>query len=529
MNNDFYDIIIIGGGINGAGILLDLSLRGFKTALFEKNDFSSGTTSKSTKLIHGGLRYLEYFEFSLVFESLQERELLLQNAAHLVFPLPLLLPTYKNDKNGFLLKEAGMILYDLLSFNKSMPHHSVFLKSYAKKSMTINKQNLQGASMYYDCQVPFPERLCLENILRAKKYGAEIFNYAKVEKIKKEKDFFTTEILNKKNNEKVKVKSKIVINATGPWVDETNNLFSSTIDKKIGGTKGSHIIISKSKAMVEKAVYVEARSDGRPFFIIPWNNYTLIGTTDTPYKEDLNLVSVNTDEINYLLNEANFVLKNNLTKKDILFTYSGVRPLPYLDSKTPAAITRRHIIYDHKKEGADGYISIIGGKLTTYRSLAKQVGDLVSKKLNKQTSCKTSTEKFLSRNELTKFLKLIKRKNNLQLSENTLNNLIYTYGKNTFNILNYAKKENLLQENICKNHPNILAEVAYSIDNEFTYALQDFFLRRSCMGLSECRGLDCVEKIAKIFAEKFKWDKKEKEKNLESYFKTMNTEFKKEF
>jgi len=181
-----YDVVIIGGGINGAGILLDLSVRGFKTALFEKKDFSSGTTSKSTKLIHGGLRYLEYFEFSLVFESLQERELLLQNAAHLVSPLPLFLPTYKNDKNGFFLKEAGMILYDLLSFNKSMPHHSVFLKNYAKKQMKINKQNLQGASMYYDCQVTYPERLCLENILQAKKYGAEIFNYAEVIKIKKE-------------------------------------------------------------------------------------------------------------------------------------------------------------------------------------------------------------------------------------------------------------------------------------------------------------------------------------------------------
>ena len=242
-----YDLAIIEGGINGCGIALDASLRGLKTILLEKGDVGNYTTSASTKLIHGGLRYLEYFEFPLVRESLRERERLLKNAPHLVRPLKLNIPLYKNSKRNPLVIKLGMILYDILSYDKSLPNHNMILNK--KKIMNyepgLRHKELKAIASYFDCLIDFPERLCLEVALSACKEGAEIYNYTRVADIKNENGIFTISGNNSINSEPIVFKSKHVINATGPFVDLTNKMLFGEYKKMMGGTKGSHIIIER--------------------------------------------------------------------------------------------------------------------------------------------------------------------------------------------------------------------------------------------------------------------------------------------
>ena len=310
--NEFYDIAIIGGGINGAGIALEAATRGLSTILIEKGDFGNYTTSASTKLIHGGLRYLEYYEFPLVRESLRERERLLRNAAHLVSPLKLNIPQYKNFKRHPLIIKMGMLLYDILSFDKSMPNHSMTFSNKKLKLIEpgLRHKDLKAIASYYDCIVEYPERLCIEIALSAEKAGAFISNYSQVTDCKKESDNYKILFYDVINNKKHTVNSKFLINATGPFVDLTNKLCDEkNFDRLMGGTKGSHILIDDFEGGPTEALYIEAHQDGRPFFIIPWRQYYLVGTTDKFYDGDLNKVSMEKDEKEYLINELNYFSK----------------------------------------------------------------------------------------------------------------------------------------------------------------------------------------------------------------------------
>ena len=400
LKNEF-DLLIIGGGINGTGIARDASERGLKVLLLEKDDFAYGCTSASTRLIHGGLRYLEHFEFDLVRESLKEREVLLNLANHLVKPIKICIPVYKGDKRPYWEIKAGMVLYDLLSYDKSLPAHQIMNKhDFVRYEGAVNDVDLLGAAVYSDAQVDFPERICIENMLMAKNAGAVVLNHAEVKSIKIDKrNISSIDFLDKLSNSTCSVKAKVIVNASGPWVDNLCSLTKLSLKKNIGGTKGSHIIVKKYPQGPKHAIYASSKADMRPFFIIPWQEYYLIGTTDIPFNGNLDKVQITNDEINYLLNESNRILKNKtLNHSDILFSYSGVRPLPFSSAgdQEPSKITRKHIILDHGNQGISNFISIIGGKLTTYRNLSEQVVNLVIKKLNYNfVQTKTKSLKFI--------------------------------------------------------------------------------------------------------------------------------------
>jgi glycerol-3-phosphate dehydrogenase len=392
-----YDVIIIGAGINGAGIARDAAMRGLKVLLIEKGEIGQGTTVASTRLIHGGLRYLEHFEFGLVRESLREREILLRIAPHLVRPLAITIPIYKQSKRGRLTIRAGMLLYDLLSWGKSLPRHKMLSRNETlKQTPGLNPDGLAGSALYYDAQVEFPERLVMENVRSAREHGAEVLTHRRVTNLSvADGNVSGVEFGNEddgENGHKQFAGAAVVINAAGPWIDQILDRLPLKSPRLIGGTKGSHIIVSPFPSAPANAIYVEARSDGRPIFIIPWNKLYLIGTTDVRFEGDPDDVRCELWEIDYLLSETNLALPSaHLTRDSILDTYSGVRPLPVTSDKDEQSITRRHFIRQHPQ--LPNLLSIVGGKLTTYRSLAEECVDLVFQKLRKESPpCMTASK-----------------------------------------------------------------------------------------------------------------------------------------
>lgn len=383
-----FDVVVIGAGINGAGIARDAAMRGLKVLLIEKGDLGCGTTSASTRLIHGGLRYLEHYEFGLVRESLREREILLRIAPQLVKPLPIAIPIYKQGKRGRLTIRAGMILYDLLSWGKSLPGHRMLSRTETLERWPgLNPEGLVGSALYYDAQVEFPERLVAANVHSAREFSAEVLTRTRVKSLAVEDGKISGVGFNEQF-----VEAAIVINAAGPWIDLVLAEAPVESPRLIDGTKGSHLIVPPFPGAPENAIYLEARSDGRPVFIIPWNKLYLIGTTDVRFEGNPDEVRCEPWEMDYLLAETNLAFPNaGLTCDSILETYSGVRPLPVTGDRNEDSITRRHFIREHPR--LPNLLSIVGGKLTTYRSLAEECVDLIFRKLGRSSPpCRTATK-----------------------------------------------------------------------------------------------------------------------------------------
>jgi glycerol-3-phosphate dehydrogenase len=368
-------------------------MRGLKVLLIDKGDPGAATTSASTRLIHGGLRYLEHFEFGLVRESLREREILLRIAPALVKPLPIAIPIYKEGKRGWLTIRAGMILYDLLSWGKSLPSHRMLSRAQTLERWPgLNPKGLVGSALYYDAQVEFPERLVEENVRSASKFCAEVFTHTRVTRLAVEHGKVSRVEFVSDDGQKQFAEASVVINAAGPWIDLVLEQAPVESPKLIGGTKGSHIVVPPFLRAPSNAIYLEARSDGRPIFIIPWNKLYLIGTTDVRFEGNPDEVRCEPWEIDYLLAESNQAFPSaGLARESVLYTYSGVRPLPVTDDKDEQSITRRHFIREHPR--LPNLLSIVGGKLTTYRSLSEECVDLIFRKLGKESPpCRTATE-----------------------------------------------------------------------------------------------------------------------------------------
>ena len=305
-----FDVIVIGAGINGTGIARDAAMRGLRVLLLDKGDISNGTTQWATRLIHGGLRYLEHYEFALVRESLRDREAILHVAPHLVKPLGFMVPIYDRSKRGPLLVRLGMTLYDVLSYDKSMNNHRMFNRNQAReREPGLNPEGLKAAAFYYDAQVEYAERIAVENAISARDHGATVVTYANVERLLVEggdvRGVEFSEVLG--GGERYTVRAPVTVNVAGPWVDEVLAELQlpgtgENSGRFMGGTKGSHLVVDRFPGAPKgEALYVEARKDGRPYFIVPWNGRYLIGTMDLRYDGDLDYVSATEDDIQYIL------------------------------------------------------------------------------------------------------------------------------------------------------------------------------------------------------------------------------------
>ncbi len=509
-----YDVAVIGAGVNGAGIARDAALRGLRVIILDKNDMCSGTSAISSRLIHGGLRYLEYAEIPLVYESLHERRYLRRNAPHLVKPLRISIPIFAGARRGRLLIRLGMIAYDLLSYNKSLPHHDMLNSDEMRKvEPGLRQDGLRGAARYFDAQVTFAERLVLENLLAARSAGAEIKTYCEVHQIKSCQGRIDSLVYRDKSGKDHEIGADTIVNASGPWVDEVLKTAPRRTRRFVGGTKGSHIVVSPFAGAPNDAFYVEAAADGRPLFIIPWNGQYLIGTTDIRYDDTLDTIRASRAEVDYLVAETNRVFPQaKLSIADINFAYAGVRPLPFQEKGPESAITRRHII-KLNRDIAKGLISIIGGKLTTYRSLAEQTVDRLAKiLLRKLPECRTrdaplpgafgvdrAREKILASGLTTEW---------------GGERLLSIYGGRAAAIVEIAAAGAPLRDKIDLDGHYLAAEVVFVIREEFAVTLADIIFRRMMIGFDADQGRSLYDAIAACAAAELGWSKTELHEEL---------------
>jgi glycerol-3-phosphate dehydrogenase len=513
-----FDLIVIGAGINGAGIARDAAMRGLRTLLLDKGDIGGGTTSGSTRLIHGGLRYLEHGEIGLVRESLREREVLLRIAPHLVRPLDFLIPIYAGSRRGPGLIRLGMLTYDLLSFDKSLPRHRMLTaRETLRREPGLAPEGLRGGACYRDAQVAFPERLALENALAAQAYGAVLLTYARVDRLLRsagrvEGVTFTDLVDGGQHT----ARASLTINASGPWVDDL--LGDAGARPLIGGTKGTHIVVGPFPGAPRSGLYVEAGQDQRPYFILPWNGQFLIGTTDLPYAGDLDNVNPSEEEIRYLLDETNRVIPGaGLTRGEVRYAYAGVRPLPATNDASAAAITRRHIIHDHAPD-LEGLLSVVGGKLTTYRSLAEEAVDLVFRKLGRVSPrCTTAGVPLPGAIGVDFDGFAIAFRDNGGLAPAVAERLVPLYGIRAWDVIALGRQSPELLQPFDPVTGALAAEIIFALEREHARTLEDLLLRRTMVGLGPDAGLHAADGAAQIAVTYAGWTSERAAREVEQY------------
>jgi len=511
LSSEEFDLLIIGGGITGAGIALDASSRGMKVALIEKNDFASGTSSKSTKLIHGGLRYLKQFDFWLVKEVGSERVIVHNIAPHLVIPEKMVLPLIKNGTYNSWLTSIGLKIYDILASVEGDDKRKMLTKEEAHKIEPLLPQNiLEGAGYYAEYRTD-DARLTLEVLKTALNYDTKALNYCKaVEFLYNEEKVRGAKVIDSITGEKYDIVAKYVVNATGPWVDNLRRINNSNTGKRLHLTKGVHLVFPHEKLPVKQAIYFDI-PDGRMMFAIPRGKITYTGTTDTNYQKNKDNVEVYTVDAVYLISAINNMFPSiNLSLKDIQSSWAGLRPLIHEEGKSASELSRKDEIFVSESE----LISIAGGKLTGYRKMAERIVDLVCKKYEKKYDKKfkeiethnivLSGGKFENFKEvLTYKNKIFEKLKPLGFSKIDTDYLVHNYGKQTDVIL--KKFEKLTEIN-----PKIRlakAELWFCLQYEMVQTPLDFFIRRTGRMYFDIESVRILkETILKEFTSIFNWD-----------------------
>ena len=500
MKNNKYDIVIIGGGATGSGIAVDAASRGFKTLLLEKNDFSEGTSSRSTKLVHGGVRYLEKAvkgldkeQFNLVKEGLKERYRLLKNAPHLCSRLTLVTPIYKWWEIPYMF--AGLSLYDFVSGKKGLGRSSIVSKkTMFNKFPSIKKKGLVGGIKYYDGSFN-DARLNISLLQSAKEHGAICKNYHDVEEfIYEDGKISGVKVKDKINNEELIIDSSIVINATGAFSDNLRLLDDKNAQKMLDLSSGIHIVLDKKYLPSNEGLMIPKTEDGRVLFILPWMGKCLVGTTDesTTLSEHPEVLS---KDIEYILKHLEIYFDLKIEKKEILSSWCGIRPLvaPDKDAST-SSIVRDHVI----TSSGSGLVSIIGGKWTTYRKMAEESVDYVINSFNLENKkCKTKKLKLVGSENYKADLNVGTE------DKNITEHLISMYGDNASKVYNSMQKIEKLHED----YSYINAEVVYCIKNEFVQKPLDFLVRRTTLALiDKTAAKEILEKVLIIMQEELSWD-----------------------
>ncbi|HEX4456368.1 MAG TPA: glycerol-3-phosphate dehydrogenase, partial [Polyangia bacterium] len=530
LSSEPFDVLVIGGGITGVGIARDAALRGLKVALVEKSDFASGTSSKSSKLVHGGFRYLEHAQFRLVFEGTNERALLMKVAPHLVRPLEFLLPVYKADKPGLFVLDVGLWIYDGMSkFSSPKLHRTVRAGRLAKLEPGLKLDALEGGLLYYDCATD-DARLTLENVIDARALGAAVVNYTRAVRLIKEGDRIAGAEVQaiegrgdgdgKGEGATLPIRARVTINATGPWCDEIRQMAGDA--GILHTSKGVHLVVDAARLNPRHAVVMKQKK--RIVFCIPWGgDRTVIGTTDTFYDGKPEDVHTDKKDVDYLLALANnYFPEAKLKPEDVLATWAGLRPLlkPDSDTETASDVSREHAIVERP-----GLVTIAGGKLTTYRRMAAEVVDHAGKQLGEIAASRTADRPLpgaagavyeAGYAGVTKLQEELAAEGSVDGA--VAKQLASTYGARAPSVVARVKADVSAGRRLDPELPYIEAQVDVAVDEEQALSVEDVLGRRVQLILrARDQGLGCVERVAKRMAPKLGWDDARTKAEIEHY------------
>lgn len=524
------DLLVIGGGITGAGIAWDASSRGLNIGLVEMGDFSWGTSSRSTKLVHGGLRYLKQGEVRLVMEVGRERALLHKSAPHIVTPEPMILPLYKKGTYSYWMTSIGLYIYDVLAGVKGKERRRMYRRSVTEQlEPLLKKEDLKGSGYYYEYRTD-DSRLTMEVLKTAFSHGANIVNYAKAQEfIYKDGKIVGARIMDVISGKIYEVYAKQIVNAAGPWVDRVRELDNSLQGKRLFHTKGVHLVVDYSKLPIRQAAYFDV-PDGRMIFVIPRDGKTYIGTTDTVYEESIESPRTTQEDVAYLIQAVNAMFVDvHLTEDDVESCWAGIRPLVFEEGKGPSEISRKDEVFI----SGSGLVTIAGGKLTGFRKMAQKVVDLVARHLSEAYSLQTgpcvTDQDTLSGGDHTPFHDFKEYKNKmltqceeLGMTPDTARYLFSRYGANLAEICRiYEELTNIKDQEQSLKHLTaaeriLLAEMMYTVENEMVTHAVDFIVRRTGLLFFDIERVHRIKfQIVEWLGEWSGWDQAEKQRQLE--------------
>ncbi len=473
--------MIVGGGITGAGIARDAAMRGLRTVLVEQGDLGAGTSSRSSRLVHGGLRYLEQGRLRLVLEANRERRVLLRLAPHLVRPLPFVFPLHQGDRVPLWRLAAGMWLYDLLAlFRNVAPHRMLSKRALLAGEPMVRERGLLGGARYFDAQCD-DARLVLATARSAAIHGAQIATYVAVEALElTDGRVRGARVVDVLTGERAIIRAAAVVNATGPWTDRVRALEDPGCRPLLRPTKGVHLVVPRSRLGHHEAIAFLSPIDGRVMFALPWGDDSYVGTTDTDAGEPPETVAAGADDVVYLLRSINALFPNaRLGVEDVRVTWAGLRPLLGDRASGPSGVSREHAIV----EGPAGMLTIAGGKLTTYRVMAQQTVNRVLDQLDERghrivTRPAPTDQEPLPGGETAEFGQFHRSALELGLNADTAEHLIRHYGTETAGIVNLAAANRALQPRLHPRHPAIEAEVVHAARRELVQRVDDMLVRR---------------------------------------------------
>ncbi len=477
-----FDLLVLGGGITGAGVALDAALRGFRVALIDRADFASGTSSASSKLVHGGLRYLEQGNFRLVYEALHERRRLLTNAPHLVRPLRFILPFYAGTRVPPWKWRAGLLLYDLLAGRGNLRRsHPLSLTRLRREFPGLQRTGLHGGADYFDAQMD-DARLCIEVLKTADWAGACIANYVEATAFEMNGGRIAgVRAHDHVGGNEFPIRARVVLNATGPWVDRVCRLAGDDTGPHLHPTKGVHLVTPDRG--IRAAFLLLHPDDGRVLFVIPWMGKTLIGTTDTDSDAEPEALAVTSAEVDYLLRAHNHYFSPSLVPGDVLGSFAGLRPLLRARQGEPSSLSREFRLF----WSASGLLTVVGGKYTTYRHMAEVITDAVAERLGRRGRCCTANQRLDGApgvpwpNFETAETKLLVARH--ELREGAARHLVNRYGRRATEMAGYLAIDPSLAEPVVEGEPDLRVEFVYQREEEMAIREADCLLRRTRLGL----------------------------------------------